>query len=101
SISLVTSSLSRLNANAPELVPSSSPSPSMDRADVTHHPRLLTPPSQAPPPGLIKVYPPIPNFSFQIPIHGGRVAVPVVHNHGSLISAEEEGENDEARCATM
>ncbi|KAL6969596.1 hypothetical protein U1Q18_029306, partial [Sarracenia purpurea var. burkii] len=72
----------------------------MNRADVAHHPMLLTPPSQALSPGLIKVYPSIPNSTFQIPIHGVRVAVPVVQNHGSLISAEEEDENDEARCVT-
>ncbi|XAR71504.1 hypothetical protein NMG60_11028811 [Bertholletia excelsa] len=76
------SSFSRLNAQAPEFVPRSSPSstsPSLPRPDGTQ-PRLVVPPPQATPPGLLHLYPG-PNSAFHVPVHGGHVAVPVQKNH--------------------
>ena len=78
-------SSSRLNAQAPEFVPTRAPS----RPDL-QHPRLVAPPPPPPPPpsGMVHVYPPPPTSPFPIQIQGhvpvASQVVPVQNHHHHL-----------------
>ncbi|XP_027350219.1 la-related protein 6B [Abrus precatorius] len=72
-------SFSRLNAQAPEFVPTR-PTPRTD----LQQPRLVVPPPPPPPPpasGMVHVYSPPPTSPFHIPIQGHVVPVQNHHHH--------------------